>query len=123
MPRTKSACEDKLEALTKALNDRIPEFQTIGVPYVDRVTDGDGEVVYYIEQCPKPDAPDTLMSNYYRMTVGYITDMIDQYWYGFWVRTDLRNIILFDFATETMMPLEVARASQQWKIDWEARKQ
>lgn len=118
--RPKLPCDDKLEELTKALNERIPEFQTIGVPFVERVTDGDGELVYYLEQCPTPHS-DTLISNYYRMTVGYTTDMIDQYWYGFWVHTDQANIILFDFKSETRMPLEEARASQQWINDWNMR--
>jgi hypothetical protein len=121
VPRGESPCEDKLKELTKALNDRIPELQTIGVPYVERITDGDAELAYYIEQCPTPHA-DTLISNYYRMTVGYTTNMIDQYWYGFWVRADLANIILFDFESETRMPLEEARASQQWTNVWNMRK-
>lgn len=121
VPRAKFPCEDKLVELTEALNKRIPELQTIGVPYVDRITDGDGELVYYIEQCPEPHS-DTLISKYYRMSVGYSTEETGYYWYGFWVRTDLANIMLFDFETGSRMQLEEARASQKWTDDWNMRK-
>ena len=116
-----SDCEGVRSKIIALLGDRVSELETIGAPYLRRISNGAETVVYTYVHCPEAGAADTLASKYYKIGAGHGTDASPAFWYNFYIGKDLRTIL----AAENMdppQPLDHLRSSEKWKSDWRGRR-
>jgi len=119
----KTKCWAMFDTLVHVVDARVPELRTIGAAYIERETRGAKRLVYYIRRCPVPIEGDTLSTHYYELHAGQGgADEFPDAWYKFYVRDDLRTVLLYDSGAGRLVTVEAARKLPAWQAAWDERR-
>jgi hypothetical protein len=115
-------CDEMLDTLAQVLEMYVPELQEIAAPFIERASGGKAHLMTRIIHCADAMQEDTIRHDYYEMYVGESHSDHALRWYAFFIKENLKDILVYDPVKDLYIPLEQARVSKQWKEAWEARK-
>jgi hypothetical protein len=99
----------------------IPELRILP-KYLRELSNGESRIIIFVNQCPDPEADDSIRRKYYDLYVGEEEQTHTVRLYSFFVSKDLTSVLSYDPVSDRYTPMDKIRAGKKWKKDWDEKR-